>query len=333
MRRWWRKSHSKIKADDEFGLAMQRKGSERACLHTIRKPGENEIWKSNTSELVEWAATKNRETRSGILTKSGLFKSGNLVNCWKQERGDPWWNENADADHVRTGRLVYEQPPCFFTQHTDKFVIDDDDMDSDTAAESEMSLKSRSFLHSMNDRVRKMQDQSSKMQHKTATNILWYCECFFSTLQASVFMGKNHSENLHSIKNTGNNLAMKQMFDISGKLIVGQSDEIYGVNTINWWEVLHGNIYLWLAMKKSLVSRTQRFAYFQILCFALERCTRTHNQILSGKPSWCGSRVHHNTELWTQLMVSQWNSSGIFSQDSPHCSSATKSKSSCQKWA
>ena len=27
---------------------------------------------------------------------------------------------------------------------------------------------------------------------------------------------------------------MKQMFDISQKLIVGQSDEIYGVNTINW---------------------------------------------------------------------------------------------------
>ena len=27
---------------------------------------------------------------------------------------------------------------------------------------------------------------------------------------------------------------MKQMFDISKKLIVGQSDEIFGVNTINW---------------------------------------------------------------------------------------------------
>ena len=26
------------------------------------------------------------------------------------------------------------------------------------------------------------------------------------------------------------------------------------------------------------------------------------------------SRVHHNTELWTQLMVNQWNSSGIFSR-------------------
>ena len=46
-------------------------------------------------------------------------------------------------------------------------------------------------------------------------------------------MGKNYSDNLHSIKNT-EDLTMKQMFDISQKFISDQSDEIYGVNTINW---------------------------------------------------------------------------------------------------
>ena len=86
-------------------------------------------------------------------------------------------------------------------------------------------------------------------------------------------------------------------------------------------------------MKKSWVSRTQRFTYFQILCYALERWTRKHNQIMHGKTSWVGSKIHHNTELWTQLMVSRWNSSGTFSQDSPHGSSSTKSKSSWTKWA
>ena len=55
----------------------------------------------------------------------------------------------------------------------------------------------------------------------------------FSTLEASVFMGRNYSDNSHSIKNT-QDLTMKQMFEISEKLTVGQSDEIYGVNTINW---------------------------------------------------------------------------------------------------
>ena len=55
-----------------------------------------------------------------------------------------------------------------------------------------------------------------------------------STFQASVFMGKNYSENLHSIKHTGNNPTIKQMFDISEKVIVGQSDEIFGVTPIGW---------------------------------------------------------------------------------------------------
>ena len=54
-----------------------------------------------------------------------------------------------------------------------------------------------------------------------------------STLQASVFMEKNYSDNLHSIKNT-EDLTMKQMFDISEKLISEQSDEICGVTPINW---------------------------------------------------------------------------------------------------
>ena len=47
-------------------------------------------------------------------------------------------------------------------------------------------------------------------------------------------MGKNYSDNLLSIKIHGKDLTMKQMFDISEKLMVGQSAEIYGVNTINW---------------------------------------------------------------------------------------------------
>ena len=74
------------------------------------------------------------------------------------------WNadKNWSSQEVRTGRLVYEQPPGLFTEHTDKFIVDDDDMDSGTVAESDMSLKSRSFMHRVNDRVRKIQDQSSK---------------------------------------------------------------------------------------------------------------------------------------------------------------------------
>ena len=52
-----------------------------------------------------------------------------------------------------------------------------------------------------------------------------------STKEASVFMGKNYSDNLQSIKNTG---ALKNMFEISEQLILQQSDEIFGVSQISW---------------------------------------------------------------------------------------------------
>ena len=55
-----------------------------------------------------------------------------------------------------------------------------------------------------------------------------------STLEASAFMGKIYSDNLHSIKNSGRNLTLKEMFEISEKLILEQSDEIFGVSQISW---------------------------------------------------------------------------------------------------
>ena len=57
-------------------------------------------------------------------------------------------------------------------------------------------------------------------------------------------MGKEYSENLRSIKNTGNNPTMKQMLELSEKLIGGQSDEIHGVNTTNWVDFLRKHLSL-----------------------------------------------------------------------------------------
>ena len=107
-------------------------------------------------------------------------------------------------------------------------------MDSDTVAESDISLISRSFLHRVNDQVRKRKNQSSKDATKDSDehSVIWGM-FISSTLQASAFMGKNYSDNLHSINNT-EDLTMKQMFDISEKLIIEQSDEIYGISTSNW---------------------------------------------------------------------------------------------------
>ena len=77
-------------------------------------------------------------------------------------------------------------------------------------------------------------------------------------------------------------------------------------------KTLHGSICLWLVMKKSSISSTQRSTYSQILYCVLEMWTKTLNQILHGKTDWVSSKVHQNTGPWTELMVNQWNSSEIF---------------------
>ena len=156
----------------------------------------------------------------------------------------------------RTGR------PVVNAQHTDRFIVENDKMNSYTEAESELSLESRSFLHNVNDQVRKRQNQSSKDAVKDSDKLSLIWGMFmYSTLQVSVFMVNNYSNNWHSIKNT-KDLTMKMMFDISEKLITEQSDEIYGINTINW-KTLHGSIYLWLVMNKSSVFSAQSLRIFR----------------------------------------------------------------------
>ena len=96
-------------------------------------------------------------------------------------------------------------------------------------------------------------------------------------------------------------------------------------------KVLRRNSYLWSMMKISSVSRMQRFTYSEILCYVLKRWIRTQHQILYGKNCWVGSKIHHNTELWTQSTESRWNSSGIFPRI--QYVGSVKSKSSWAKWA
>ena len=121
-------------------------------------------------------------TQNGILIKLGLSQE------WKSD----------ELMEDRTGR------PVVTARHTDRFFVENDDKDSYTEAESEMSLKSRSFLHRVNDQVRKRQNQSSKDATKDSDkhSVIWRM-FMSSTLQASAFMEKNDSDNWHSIKNTG----------------------------------------------------------------------------------------------------------------------------------
>ena len=155
-----------------------------------------------------------------------LGASSSNYSEWNND--DKWSSQvwkSGEMSNTSTGRPVY-----------DKFVIDDD-MDSFTATESNLCLRSQSFLNRVNDRLRKILDRCPEdaKQDIDKHSMIWRM-FMSSTLETSVFMGKNNSDNLHSIKNTGNNLTIKQMFEISEKLILEQSDDIFGVTPNNWEE-------------------------------------------------------------------------------------------------
>ena len=83
---------------------------------------------------------------------------------------DKWSSQVLKSDELMedwTGR------PFVFAQHTYRFAVENDNMDSYAEAESEMSLKSRSFLHSVNDQVQKRQKQSSIDGSKKGETRIW----------------------------------------------------------------------------------------------------------------------------------------------------------------
>ena len=105
--------------------------------------------------LSSWNEQHLRTERLVKHAYSSRYSEWNADENWSSQE----WKSD-ELMEMRTGRPVNEQPPGLFTQHTDRFIVDDDDMDSNTVAVSDMSLKSRSFLHRVNDRVPKMLNQS-----------------------------------------------------------------------------------------------------------------------------------------------------------------------------
>ena len=174
------------------------------------------------SQNVPLSSLNVQQTGTGrpvLGANSSNYSEWNIDDKWSSQ---VW--KSGEMSNTSTGR-----------PENDKFVIDDD-IDSDTAAESNLSLKSSSFLNRVNDRLRKMLDLSPEdsMQDIDKRSMIWGT-FMSSTLEASVFMGKKYSDTLHiRSKNTGENLTFKQMFEISEQLILELSDEIFGVSQISW---------------------------------------------------------------------------------------------------
>ena len=196
---------------------------------------------------------------------------------------------------------------------SDKLVVDID-VDSDTTAESDFSLKTHSFLDRVKIDCERCWTVLQKIQCKTLTNVLWFGNVCVFDIGSICIHGKEllGQFTMHQIYRE--QLTSKQMFEISEQLILEQSDEIFGVSQISWENSPWKQLSLVNDEEVISLSHAKGCAYFQILCYVLERWIRTQCRILFGNESWIGSKIHHNTEHWTQLTENRWNLSGIISQ-------------------
>ena len=113
--------------------------------HRVRDPNvlastasESRAKSKSESQNVPLSSLNVQQTstvRPVLDASSSNYSEWNIDDKWSSQ---VW--KSGERSNTSTGRPVY-----------DKFVIDDD-MDSDTAAESDLSLKSRSFLNRVNDR-------------------------------------------------------------------------------------------------------------------------------------------------------------------------------------
>ena len=226
------------------------------------------------SQNVPLSSLNVQQTGTGrpeLGASSSNYSEWNIDNKWSSQ---VW--KLGEMSNTSTGRPAH-----------DKFVIDGD-MDSDTATESNLSLRSRSFLNRVNDRLRKMLDRSPEdaMQDIDKRSMIWGMSVS-STLEAFVFMGKNYSDILHSIKNTVKNLTLKQVFEKSEKLILEQSDEISGVSQISWenspWKQLS------LVNDEEVISLSHAKVYVfsdSVLCLGTVNQNPTSNTVWEQQSDW-----------------------------------------------
>ena len=105
------------------------------------------------------------------------------------------------------------------------------------------------------------------------------------TMESAVFMGKNFQNNRNSIVNT-TDLTLKQMFDLSAKLVTEQ-DEISGLETIGWEN--HSWKYLSLICDERVINlqRTKVYVFSDyVLCLGKVYENRQSNTAWEQRLGW-----------------------------------------------
>ena len=112
------------------------------------------------------------------------------------------------------------------------------------------------------------------------------------TMESAVFMGKNFQDNQNSIVNTAD-LTLKQMFDISAKLVAEQ-DEISGLETIGWEK--HSWKYLSLTDDERIINLQRAKVYVfsdSVLCLGKIHQNPDANEAWKKRIKWITTSQSH----------------------------------------
>ena len=258
-------------------LRGSRRATQRVCgahsfhLHVHPWWAFDRPWSESQNVLL--SSLNVQQTRTGrfvLGASSSDCSEWNIVGKWSSQE----W-KSGELLGARTERPVY-----------DKFVIHDD-MDSDTVTGWMIDCERYWVI-------------LQKMQSKISTNGMIWWLFMSSTSEASVFMGKNFSDNLHSTKNTGEDLIWKQMFDISEKLIVEQSDETCGVSQISWESSPWKQFYLVNDEEVLSLSHAKVFVFSDsVLCLGKVNQNPTSNIVWEELLEWFKDSPQHSRILHT----------------------------------
>ena len=135
-----------------------------------------------------------------------------------------------------------------------------------------------------------------------------------SSLHAAIFLGKGYSENLHSIRNTGQKPTVQKLFDATQTLIREQEFGDLGSVRIKLdsskWEELH------LASDKEVIQLMKAKVYVfsdSVLCVGKMSEYPQSNTEWENRFSWFKSTPQY--KVLDGPDVNQWSWSGEYSQD------------------
>ena len=274
------------------------RGNLRNRHHRLFKRG---LWSILVFSRVEkWAAAHDR---SGKPEKTSWDAMQQVVPHHEKPHLD------GNAHSVRYGEMIHdgsEKPEKVNYQEgaeSETFV-----MGSDTQ---------QNFVNKVKDQVRSRQKRMSSVADSGEEHSIIWGMFMAATMNAATFMGKNFSTIQNFIMNC-RDLTLKQMFDITAKL-VGEQEEINNLDNILWgknsWRQLS------LIGDETVINLQRTKVYvFSDSVFSFGKI----HQHPESNEAW-KKRIEGITEIMTVSMESRLNLSGTSSQDSQRCSSVVKS--------